>query len=95
MRILIAEDEPKTAMFLKKGLTENGYVVDIAANGVDALHCLESAGYYDLAILDIMLPQRDGWSILKTLRATGNRTAVLFLTARRSEERRVGKECRL
>ncbi len=89
MRILIAEDEPKTAMFLKKGLTENGYVVDIAANGVDALHCLESAGYYDLAILDIMLPQRDGWSILKTLRATGNRTAVLFLTARDRVEDRV------
>ena len=88
MRILIAEDEPKTATFLKKGLTENGYVVDIATNGVDALHCLESAGY-DLAILDVMLPQKDGWSILKTMRAAGNHTAVLFLTARDMVEDRV------
>jgi two-component system copper resistance phosphate regulon response regulator CusR len=88
MRILIVEDEKKTASYLKKGLVENGYVVDFAENGEDGLH-LSTTGDYDLVILDIMLPERDGWSILSELRRTGRQTPVLFLTARDSVQDRV------
>jgi two-component system copper resistance phosphate regulon response regulator CusR len=81
MRILIAEDEPKTAAYLRKGVSESGYVVDCAANGEDALH-LALTGDYDLLILDVMLPGRDGWAVLAELRKHGRQTPVLFLTAR-------------
>jgi len=67
MPILIVEDEPKTAAYLHKGLTESGYQVDLAANGNDGLH-LGSEGAYDLVILDVMLPDRDGWEVLSELR---------------------------
>jgi two-component system copper resistance phosphate regulon response regulator CusR len=81
MRILIVEDEPKTAAYLRKGLSEHGFVVDGAAQGDDGLH-LALMGHYDLIILDVMLPQQDGWSILATMRRCGTHTPVLFLTAR-------------
>ena len=83
MRILIAEDEPKTATYLRKGVSESGYVVDCAGTGEDALH-LALTGDYDLLILDVMLPGRDGWSVLAELRKQGKQTPVLFLTARDS-----------
>ena len=88
MRILVAEDEPKTAAYLKTGLTENGFVVDVSDQGDDALH-LALTETYDLVILDVLLPQRDGWSILSSLRAAGHSTPVLFLTARDAVQDRV------
>lgn len=81
MHILIIEDEEKTASFLRKGLTESGYVVDTSGNGDEGL-LLALDIDYDLIILDVMLPGRDGWSILETLRRAGRKMPVLFLTAR-------------
>lgn len=88
MRILIIEDELKTAAFLSKGLKENGFSVDVASNGVDGLNQLEQNNY-DLAILDIMLPLLDGWSVLSSLRHKDIQTRILLLTARDSVEDRV------
>jgi len=81
MKILVVEDELKTAAYLKKGLSENGFAVDVATRGDDGLHAALTVAY-DLVILDIMLPQRDGWSVLAELRRTAQETAVLCLTAR-------------
>jgi len=81
MRILIVEDEKKASAYLKKGLSEHGFVVDTADNGSDGLQKARAESF-DLIILDVMLPGRDGWSILRDLRAAGNATPVLFLTAR-------------
>lgn len=81
MRLLIVEDEPKTAAYLRKGLSEHGFVVDVTAQGDDGLH-LALTDHYDLIILDVMLPQRDGWSIMVEMRRYGTHTPVLFLTAR-------------
>lgn len=81
MRILVVEDEKKTAAYLHKGLTENGFVVDVCGQGTDGLHAALVSDY-DLIILDVMLPGRDGWSILKDLRQKGKEMPVLFLTAR-------------
>ena len=81
MRILIVEDEQKAANYLKKGLTENGFSVDIANDGEDGLH-LALTEEYSLIILDVMLPLRGGWSIIKELRAAGNDVPVIFLSAR-------------
>ncbi len=83
MRILIVEDEKKTVAYLKKGLGENGFVVDIASDGEEGSH-LATTGEYDLIILDVMLPGKDGWSILEDIRKEGKATPVLFLTARDS-----------
>ncbi|MEB0135706.1 heavy metal response regulator transcription factor [Actimicrobium sp. CCC2.4] len=80
MRILIVEDEPKTGDYLRKGLQENGYVVDLARDGTTGLH-LAVQEDYDLIVLDVMLPGIDGWEVLKKLRET-KATAVLFLTSR-------------
>ena len=80
MRILIVEDEPKTAAYVSKGLTEHGYVVDIASNGIDGLH-LATTSPYDLILLDVMLPGADGWSVLAGIRAKRD-TPVFFLSAR-------------
>ena len=88
MRLLIVEDEKKTAAYLKKGLSESGFIVDIAADGEDGIH-LALVNDYDLIILDIMLPGRDGWSILTEVRKEGKETPVLFLTARDSIEDKV------
>ena len=88
MRLLIVEDEPKTAAYLKKGLGENGFVIDLAPDGDQALS-FAGAAKYDLIVLDIMLPRRDGWSVLEALRARGNETPVICLTARDAVEDRV------
>ncbi len=81
MRILVVEDEPKTAAFLSKGLAEHGFVADVIVNGRDGLHAARTQAY-DLAILDVMLPGCDGWTILRELRAAGSQMPVLFLTAK-------------
>src|SRR5215472_12869808 len=88
MRLLIVEDEPKTAAYLKKGLGENGFITDLAHDGDQALD-FTAAAKYDLIVLDIMLPRRDGWSVLEALRARGNETPVICLTARDAVEDRV------
>src|SRR5437763_16389561 len=88
MKLLIVEDEDKTAAYLQKGLVENGFAVDVARRGDDGLH-LARGQAYDLIILDVMLPEREGWSILQELRQAGKQTPVLFLTARDAIEDRV------
>jgi two-component system copper resistance phosphate regulon response regulator CusR len=88
MRILIAEDEPKTRRYLLQGLREVGFSVEAVDDGSAALVLLREHRF-DAAVLDIMLPGRDGWSIVKALRAEANRTPVLFLTARDHVEDRV------
>ena len=88
MKILIAEDEPKTGNYLRRGLSEAGYVVDLVDNGLDGLHLAVDGGY-DLIILDVMLPGMDGWQVLRNLRTGGQETPVLFLTAKDHVEDRV------
>jgi two-component system, OmpR family, copper resistance phosphate regulon response regulator CusR len=88
MRILVVEDETKTADYLKKGLSENGHVVDVAHHGEDGLH-LAMTEPFDLLVLDIQLPGRDGWSILHSLRRAGRQLPVLILTASDKVEERV------
>lgn len=88
MRILVIEDEKKTARFLKKGLTENGFVVDVACTGEDGLFQADVSDY-DLVILDVMLPDKSGWTVFGELRKEGCPAPVLFLTARDSVEDRV------
>jgi two-component system, OmpR family, copper resistance phosphate regulon response regulator CusR len=81
MRALIIEDETKTASYLRKGLTESGFVVDTASDGEEGLHqALESA--YDVIVCDVMLPRMDGWAIVSRLRERGIATPILLLTAR-------------
>ena len=87
MRILVVEDELKTGDYLHKGLTEAGFVVDLARSGTDGLH-MAAEGEYDLVVLDVMLPGVDGWTVLKKLRAR-KQTPVLFLTARDDVQDRV------
>ena len=81
MKLLVVEDERKTAAYLKRGLDENGFIVDVADNGEDGAH-LAQTRLYDLIILDVLLPGRDGWSIVAELRRRAIATPVLFLTAR-------------
>ena len=88
MRLLVVEDEAKTAKFLKKGLGEAGFVVDVAMSGLDGLN-LATQMDFDLVILDIMLPGLDGWQVLSGLRQAGKTTQVLFLTARDAVHERV------
>ncbi len=88
MRVLIVEDEIKTAQYLRKGLTEHGFVADAAQTGEDGLH-FALTGEYDIVILDVLLPDRDGWSVLTSLRQKSRQTPVIFLTARDSLEDRI------
>lgn len=88
MRLLIVEDEPKTAAYLKRGLSENGFVADLAHDGDQAIGFAETSKY-DLIVLDIMLPRRDGWSVLAHLRASRDQTPVICLTARDAVDDRV------
>lgn len=81
MRILVVEDEKKTAAFLAKGLREAGYEVETASDG-DAGLRLAREGNFELALVDVMLPKRDGWSLVKELRASESALPVVFLTAR-------------
>jgi two-component system copper resistance phosphate regulon response regulator CusR len=88
MRILVVEDEPKTSAYLAKGLGESGFVVDVAADGEAGL-ALAIPGDYALLIVDVMLPRRDGFSLVSNLRRAGVPTPVVFLTARDHVEDRV------
>ena len=87
MKLLVIEDEQSTASYLRQGLSEHGFVVDVAANGTDGAH-LALTGNYDLVLLDVMLPDHSGWEIMKDLRARKD-TPVLFLTARDKVDDRV------
>ena len=87
MRVLVIEDEAKLSEYLKKGLSENGYVVDVAHNGIDGKH-LALEGEYDLIVLDVMLPGIDGFGVLSAVREK-KETPVLMLTARDKVEDRV------
>lgn len=84
----MVEDEIKTATYLRKGLAESGFAVDVAERGDDGLD-MAMAGHYDVIVLDVMLPERDGWSILSELRQSGKQTPILMLTARDAVEDRV------
>lgn len=87
MRILLVEDEPKAGEYLRKGLTESGFIVDWVRTGPDGLHWA-IAEIYDLIVLDVMLPGMDGWHVIQELRKT-QETPVLFLTARDDVEDRI------
>ncbi|GFZ79597.1 DNA-binding response regulator [Pseudohongiella nitratireducens] len=88
MRILIVEDEIKTGDYLRQGLNESGFVVSLARNGLDGHHAAMTETF-DLIILDVMLPDIDGFRIITAIRAAGHTTPVLFLTARDSIDDRV------
>lgn len=88
MKLLVAEDEPKTGAYLQQGLTEAGFTVDRVVTGTDALQQALSEAY-DLLILDVMMPGLDGWEVLRMVRAAGKGVPVLFLTARDGVDDRV------
>ena len=88
MKILIVEDEPKTGDYLKQGLVEAGFNVDLVRDGMDGLH-FGMTEAYDLIVLDVMLPGLDGWRVLQALRKAGKEMPVLFLTAKDSVDDRV------
>jgi DNA-binding response OmpR family regulator len=93
VRVLLVEDEPRVAGFIAKGLREQTYAVDVARDGPEALY---SAGVndYDLVILDVMLPVKDGYAVCRELRGSGIRTPILMLTARDAVDDRVrGLDC--
>lgn len=88
MKLLIVEDQPKTGQYLRQGLAEAGFTTELVADGTSGQH-LALTGDYDLLILDVMLPGRDGWQILQAVRSAGLEIPVLFLTARDAVEDRV------
>jgi len=88
MRILLIEDERKTVRFLAKGLREDGFIVDIAMDGDTGLE-LAHQTRYDLFIVDVMLPEKNGWTVVANLRSRGVKAPILFLTARDSVKDRV------
>src|SRR4051794_32473627 len=88
MRILLVEDEEALGAAVKQGLEAVRYAVDWATDGAVGLE-MAGRGGYDLVILDVMLPGRDGWSICEALRARRNRTPILMLTARSDVDDRV------
>lgn len=88
MRILVIEDEKKVASFIKKGLEEEHYAVDVAHDGEEGLYLAETSDY-DLVILDLMIPKIHGWEVLKRIRAKRNKVSILVLTARDSVEDKV------
>ena len=88
MKILIVEDEPKTGDYLRQGLREAGFTVDLVQDGLDGLH-IGIEGDQDLIILDVMLPRMDGWGVLQALTQAGITTPVIFLTAKDQVEERV------
>jgi DNA-binding response OmpR family regulator len=89
MRVLVVEDERKVASFIGQGLTEEGHTVDVALDGAQALDLALGGPPYDLIVLDVMLPRRDGFSVLKTLRDRRVPSSILLLTARDSVPDRV------
>src|SRR6266446_4728122 len=88
MRILLIEDEKKTATFLEKGLREAGFSVDVARDGESGLAAARNKRF-DLLVVDVMLPKKDGWAVVEEVRGTGSRAPILFLTARDSVRDRV------
>jgi two-component system copper resistance phosphate regulon response regulator CusR len=88
MRILVIEDELKTAAYLKKGLSEHGFTVDVAMTCEDGLHQIRTEAY-DLAVLDVMLPDQPGWTVIKQLRQEENHLPVIFVSARDTVQDRV------
>lgn len=88
MRILVVEDDSKVARFVRKGLEEQGFVVELVRDGDEAL-ALATSQRYDALVLDIMVPGRDGLAILKTLRQQGNTVPVVLVTARTALDDRV------
>lgn len=88
MKVLVVEDELKTGTYLKQGLSEAGFVVDLQRNGFDGMH-LALTEDYDLVVLDVMLPGLDGWQVLQQVRQGGKNMPVFFLTARDQVEDRV------
>jgi two-component system, OmpR family, copper resistance phosphate regulon response regulator CusR len=84
MRILVAEDERKVANFIRQGLEEEGHAIEVAADGETALELILHSPPYDLLVLDVMLPKRDGFAILRAMRGRGIKTPALVLTARDS-----------
>src|SRR5438034_5661837 len=89
MRVLVVEDERKVASFIGQGLTEEGHTVDVALDGAQALDLALGGPPYDLIVLDVMLPRRDGFSVLKTLRDRRVPSSILLLTAKDSVPDRV------
>ena len=89
MRILVVEDERKVASFIRQGLQEEGYTVEVSADGATALDLILAGPPYDLVVLDVMLPRRDGFAVLKAMRDRRVETPVLLLTARDSVPDRV------
>jgi two-component system copper resistance phosphate regulon response regulator CusR len=88
MALLLIEDEPKTLAYLSQGLTERGFIVETAQSGQQGFLAIQSR-QYELIVMDVMLPERDGWSLLREMRSSGDNTPVLFLTARDSVQDRV------
>jgi len=88
MRILVIEDEPRMASVIARGLREQSYAVDVAQDGDDGLYQC-SINDYDLIVLDVLLPQRDGFEVCRELRARGTATPVLMLTARAAVDDRI------
>ncbi|MCB0065220.1 MAG: response regulator transcription factor [Caldilineaceae bacterium] len=88
MRVLIVEDQPNVASYLKRALTEQGYAVDVAQTGQEALDWA-AVVTFDLIVLDVMLPEVDGIQVCRRLRAAGNEAAILMLTARDTVDDRV------
>ena len=87
MKLLIVEDGPKVGEYLKQGLSEAGYVVDLVGDGLAGMRAA-TIGDYDLVVLDVTLPGLDGWQVLQAIRRAGKRMPVLFLTARNGTEDR-------
>ena len=93
MRVLLVEDDSRIAHFVAKGLREQAYAVDVAATGGDALYQV-AVNTYDVVVLDVMIPEPDGFAVCKELRQTGHRMPVLMLTARDAVEDRIeGLDC--
>ena len=88
MRVLLVEDEPRMANVIAKGLREHSYAVDVAHDGDAGLYQI-SINDYDIIILDVLLPQRDGFEVCRELRRRGNSTPVLMLTARAAVDDRL------
>src|SRR3954451_22510571 len=88
MRILLIEDEEKTSAFLAKGLREAGFTADVANDGAAGLNMALSTAY-DLLIVDVLMPKKDGWAVVAELRQKNTQTPILFLTARDNVRDRV------
>jgi len=88
VRVLLVEDDSRIAHFIQKGLTESGYVVDLVADGVEAVSQVASTAY-DVIVLDVMLPRMDGFGVLESLRQQGQKMPVLMLTARDTTDDKV------